>query len=72
MGRDQFVHQRADVRHQLALALRVVGKEGVVRDIGVMRVGPRLGDLAENREAAEPGIEDEDRRRSRHGGSLVR
>ena len=42
-----------------------VGKEGVVGDVDIIRVRPRLHDFAEHREAAEAGIEHEDA----HGGT---
>src|SRR5262249_20735009 len=63
---DQFAHERADPRDELGLAATVIGKEGIVGDVDVARIGPRLDDLAKNCEAAEPGIEDEDG--GRHGG----
>ena len=56
-----------DALDQRRLALLAIGKEGVVGDVDVARVRPRLGDLAEDREAAEPGIEDKDGRQGRHG-----
>ena len=55
-----------DARDQLGLAAAAIGKEGVVGDVDVARVGSRLGDLAKDREAAKPGIEDENGR-SGHG-----
>ena len=44
---------------------RPYGKAGVVRGIDEARVGARLQSLGEDREAAEPRIEDEN---GRHGG----
>src|SRR5262249_45485727 len=39
---------------------------GIVGDVDVARIGPHLGDLAKNGEAAEPGIKDENG--GSHGG----
>ena len=44
------------------LAVMAIGKEGVVGDIDIMRVGPRRDDLTQHREAAKAGIEYENRR----------
>src|SRR5215472_1500958 len=62
MGFDQLAHKRAHPRDELRLAASAVGKEGIVGDVEVARIGPRLDDLAKNGEAAEPGIKDEDAR----------
>src|SRR5262249_2796421 len=48
------------------LAATAIGKEGIVGDVDVARIGPHLGDLAKDGEAAEPGIEDENG--GSHGG----
>ena len=69
---DQLAHQGDDALDQFRLALAAVGKEGIVGDVEVARVGARLGDLAEDREAAEPGIEDEDGRRGGHSEGWIR
>src|SRR5262249_18726308 len=66
VGLDQLAHERAHPRDELRLAASAVGKEGIVGDIDVARIGPRLDDLAKYREAAQSGIEDEDGRS--HGG----
>ena len=66
MGFDQLAHERAHPRDEFRLGASVVGKEGIVGDVDVERIGPRLDDLAKNGEAAEPGIKDEDGRS--HGG----
>ncbi len=65
---DQFAHQRDDPLDQRGLSLLAVGEEGVIGNIVIARVRPRIGDLAEDRKAAEPGIEHKDGRRRRHGG----
>ena len=64
VGLDQLAHEVDDARDQLRLAMPAIGKEGVIGDVDVAGVGARLGDLAKYREAAEPGIEDE----NGHGG----
>jgi len=51
-----------DARDQRFFRHGAIGEGGVVGDIDEMRVGTRLGDLAEDGEAAEAGVEDEDRR----------
>src|SRR5262249_15434247 len=66
MGLDQLAHKVAHARDELGLAATAVGKEGIVGDVDVARIGPHLGDLAKNGEAAEPGIEDENG--GSHGG----
>ena len=45
------------------LAMVAVGKERVVGDIDIMRVGPRADDLTQYREPAKAGIEYQNRRR---------
>jgi hypothetical protein len=37
-----------------------IGKERIVGDLDVVRVGPGADDLAQDREAAKAGVEDED------------
>src|SRR5262249_22240692 len=66
VGLNQFAHERADPRDKLRFAAAAIGKEGIVGDVDVARIGPHLGDLAKNGEAAEPGIKDENGRG--HGG----
>ena len=41
MRGDQLADQRHHARDDLVLAMVAVGKEGVVGDIDIMRVGPR-------------------------------
>src|SRR5258708_16091846 len=48
-----------------------VGKECIVRDINIVRVRPRGDDLTQYREAAEAGIEQENRRRRCHPAILA-
>ena len=59
MRGDQFADQRHHARDDLVLAMVAVGKEGVVGDIGIMRVGPRPDDLTQYREPAQAGIENQ-------------
>src|SRR5262249_57034182 len=59
---DQLAHERAHPRDEFRLAATVIGKEGIVGDVDVARIGPRIDDLAKNGEAAEPGIKDKDAR----------
>src|SRR5262245_4290322 len=66
VGLDQLVHERAYARNELGLAATAVRKESIVGDVDVARIGPHLGDLAKNGEAAEPGIKDENG--GSHGG----
>ena len=42
------------------LAVVAIGKERIVGDIDVVRIGPGADDLAQDREAAKAGVEDED------------
>ena len=42
VGRDQLLHQRHDARDQCLLAMPAIGKERIVGDIDIGRVGPRL------------------------------
>jgi len=65
---DQLAHQRGDARHQFRFAVAPIGKEGVVGHVEKTRIRPRLGDLAEDREAAEARIEDQDGRCGCHDG----
>ena len=58
---DQFADQRHHAGDDLVLAVMAVGKERVVGDIDIMRVGSRGDDLAQHRESAKAGIEDENR-----------
>src|SRR5690349_598187 len=60
MCREQLAHERADARDERVLGVAAIGKEGVIGDIDVARVGPRLRHFAKNREAAEARVEDED------------
>ncbi len=62
VGLDQLAHEIAHALDEFRLAVTAVGKEGVVRDIDVTRVRPRLRHFAKDGEAAEPGIENEDAR----------
>ena len=62
VGLDQLAHEGANARDEFGLAATAVGKEGVVGDVKVARVRPRLGDFAENGQSAETGIEDENGR----------
>jgi len=63
MRGDQFANQRHHARNDLVLAMVAVGKECVVGDVGIMRVGPRFDDLTQYREPAKAGIENQNRRR---------
>ncbi len=53
-------------------AMVAVGKECVVGDIDIVRIGSRLDDLTQYREAAEAGIEQKNRRRRYHDSDLSR
>ena len=57
VARDQFADQRHHARDDLLLAVVAIGKERIVGDIDVMRVGPRADDLTQYREAAKAGVE---------------
>ena len=59
MRRDQLADQRHHPRDDLLLAVMAIGEERIVRDIDVMRIGPRRDDLTQHREAAKAGIEHE-------------
>ena len=59
VARDQLADQRHHAGDDLLLAVVAVGKERVVGDIDVVRVGPGADDLAQDREAAKAGVEDE-------------
>ena len=63
MRGDQFADQRHHAGDDVLLAVVAVGKERIVGDIDIMRVGPRPDDFAQDREAAEAGVENENRRR---------
>ena len=71
MRGDQFADQRHHPRDDLVLAMVAVGKEGVVGDIDIMRVGPRPDDLTQYRESAKAGIENQNRWRGCHAGILA-
>src|SRR2546430_17449305 len=62
MRREQLARERADARDELVLAVAAIGKEGVIGDIDVVRVGPRLRYFAKDGKPAQAGIEDEDGR----------
>ena len=68
MRGDQIADQRHDAGDDFVLAMMAVGKEGVVGDINIMRVGARPDDLTQYREPAKAGIENQNRRRCCHGG----
>ena len=57
MGGDQFADQRHHAGDDRFFAVMAVGKERVIGDIDVMRIGPRADDLTQHGEAAEAGIE---------------
>jgi hypothetical protein len=63
VARDQLADQRHHASDDLFLAVTAIGKERIVGDINVVRVGPGADDLAQNRKAAKAGVEDEDRGR---------
>ena len=63
MGCDQFADQRHHAGDDLVLAVVAVGKERIIGDIDIMRVGPRTDDFTQYREPAKAGIEYENRRR---------
>jgi hypothetical protein len=63
MRGNQFADQRHHARDDLVLAVVAVGKECIVGDINVMRVGARPDALTHKREPAQAGIEHENRRR---------
>jgi len=65
---DQLAHENRDAIDQLRLAMVAIGKESIVRDIDVMRVGSCFGDLPEHGETAKAGIEDQNGRCIRHAG----
>src|SRR5580693_2405023 len=71
MGCDQFTDQRHHPRDDLVLAMVAVGKERVVGDINIMRIGPCADNFAQHREAAEAGIEQENRWRRWHAAILA-
>jgi len=53
MGIDQFTDQRHDAGDDLFLAVIIVGKEGIVGDINIVRIGTRGHDLTQDREPAK-------------------
>ena len=63
VARDQLADQWHHAGNDLFLAVVAVGKERIVGDINVVRIGPGADDLAQDREAAKAGIEDKDRGR---------
>ena len=71
VGRDQFADQRHHAGDDLLLAMVAIGEEGVVGDIDIVGIGPRADDLAQDREAAKAGIEDENRWRRCHAATLA-
>jgi len=60
VGLNQLGHESADARDEFRLAVTAIGKESVVRDIDVTRVGSRLRDFAKNGQPAQPRVEHED------------
>ena len=60
MARDQLADQRHHAGDDLLLAVVAIGKERIVGDIDIVRVRPGADDLAQDREAAKAGVEDED------------
>ena len=60
---DQFSDQRHHAGNDLLFAVMAVGKERVVGDIDVVRVGPGADDLPQDGEAAKTEVEHENRRR---------
>ena len=59
-ARDQIAHERHDPLDQVRFAPAAIGKERIIRDVDETRIRTRLYDLAEHREAAQSGIENED------------
>ena len=66
MGCRELAHESDQARDELGLAVIPVGKENVIGDVKETRVRPRLGDLAVDRKAAEPGVEHQDGRCGNH------
>jgi hypothetical protein len=67
---DQIADQRHHAGDDGLLAVMAVGEERVVGDIDEVRVVSRRHDLAQHGEAAEAGIEDENRGTVWHGVSF--
>ncbi len=63
---DQPVHDGADAGHQRRLVQPSIGEGRVIGGVDIARIGPQPRDFTEDREAAQAGIEDEDRWRA-HG-----
>ena len=59
---DEVGHESYEALDQFGVAAAGIGKERIVGDIEIARIRPRLRDLAKDREATEPGIEDENGR----------
>ena len=57
VARDRLGDQRHHAGNNLVLAVMAIGKERIVRDIDVVRVGPGVDDLAQDRKAAKAGVE---------------
>ena len=60
MRLDEAFHQADDAGDKLGFRKLAIGKQRIVRRIDEARVGPRLRDLAEHRQAADAGIEHQD------------
>ena len=60
VARDQLADQRHHAGNNLVLAVMAIGKERIVGDVDVVRVGPGADDLAQDRKAAKAEVEDED------------
>ena len=60
-----------ETRDDLVLAVVAVGEERIISDIDVTGVRPGADDLTQYREAAEAGIEHQNRRRGCHGAILA-
>ena len=56
MRGDQFTDQRHDPCDDRVFAVVAIGKEHVVGDIDIMRVGAHPDDLTQDGETAEAGI----------------
>ena len=59
VGGNQIAHQGNESGDQCRFVVAAIRKESVVGHVHIAGVGPRLDDLAEHREPAKPGIEDE-------------
>ena len=62
MRGDQLADQGHHPGDDRLLAVMAIGKERIVRDVDIMRIGPRRDDLTQHREAAKAGIEHQNRR----------